>query len=109
MDALKRKRSATTGSLTRIFNRYHKALDEDPDTLDVPQLKHQHETIRNLDASYCKVHGEISDNFIDKVNEEEEAKALDVHEESVLQTTSLITCLIDIRSIHAAAFQLKTA
>ena len=83
-----------------------KALDDDPETLDISQMEHQRESVKGSDASYLKVHDEISELYPDKVNEEEEAFILKQHEDAVNKTLSLIIRLIDIRTLHMKATNL---
>ena len=59
MDLLKRKHSALAGTVTRIFNRHHRSLDDDPETLHVEYLKQQIESVKNSDSTCLKVHEEI--------------------------------------------------
>ena len=107
MEALKRKRSALAGAVTRIFNKFQKALTEDPDTLDIGQLEHQIDSIKISDASYCKVHEEISDSYIDEINAEEELFILEQHEEAMCKTLSLIIRLIDVHTVYSVSMELQ--
>ena len=60
MDALKKCRSSYAGAITRIWNKFVKLLDEDPDNLNQGQLEHQTDSIRSTDQSYRRAHAEIS-------------------------------------------------
>ena len=107
MEALKRKRSALAGTVTRIFNKFQKALEEDPDTFDIGQLEHQVDSINSSDSSYRKVHEEISDDYSDKVDLNEEQSILEQHEESVDRTSSLTKRLIALHTVHSTSMELQ--
>ena len=47
------------------------------------------ESVKHSDASYLKVHEEISDTYSDEVDQEEELAILEHHEESVSKMLSL--------------------
>ena len=91
MEVLKKRRSALAGEIIRIWNKYQKCLTEDPDILDLGQLGHQLDSIRNSDASYRKVHLDIANSNNAELNPDEEQSILDQHEDAVEQTLSLIT------------------
>ena len=95
------------GAVTRIFNKFQKALTEDPDTLDIGQLEHQIDSIKSSNASYCKVHEEISDSYSDEVNAEEELFILEQHKEAVCKTLSLIKRLINVHTVYSVSMELQ--
>ena len=91
MEALKKSRSAYSGAVTRIWNRYARLLEEDPSSFDHGQLEHKLESIRNTDLSYHKIHEEISLAGEGTLSPEEEQETLETFEDSVERTRSLLT------------------
>ena len=107
MDALKRKRSAHSGTITRLYNKLQRILDDNPDTFDVSYLRRQLESVAAYDVSYHKIHSDICESYTDDINEGDEANTLDQHEDSIVKITSLIERLITIHDIHASLLDLQ--
>ena len=59
MEGLRKKRSGFAGTITRITNRFQKALDDDTQTLDLTLLKHQLEMIHSSNESFHSIHSDI--------------------------------------------------
>ena len=107
MEGLRKKHSGFAETITRITNRFQKALDDDTQTLDLTLLEHQLEMIHSSNESFHSIHRYICD--LHTVDSELEAKALvlDKHEEAVVNAVSLIKWLIAVRSLHSAAINLR--
>ena len=104
MDALKKSRSAYSGAITHIWNKF---ADDDPSTYDRGQLERQLDSIRNTDLSYRKVHTELCTAGADILNQEEEQGILDTFEDSVERIYSLLCWLIDLQQAQLASTNLQ--
>ena len=107
MEALKCKCSALAGAVPRIFNRHHRSLDDDPETLDVEHLERQIESVKNSDTSYLAVHEDIAELHTEDSVQDEELDILEQHEEAVSKTLSLLNWLISIKMLHLASTDLE--
>ena len=108
MEALKRKRSAQAGNITRVLNKCVTSLTDDPSELDLGQLEHQIAAVKTADATCREIHQTISDDFADKVNFDGEASVLEHHEDAVERELSLLNRLIAIYNFHSTATKLAT-
>ena len=108
MEALKRKRSAQAGNITRVLNKCITSLTDDLSELDLGlgHLEHQMAAIKTADATYREIHQTISDDFADKVNFDDEASVLEHHEDAVERILSLLNRLIAIYNVHSTATEL---
>ena len=107
MEALKKSRSAYSGAVTRIWNRYARLLEEDPSSFDHGQLEHKLESIRNTDLSYHKIHEEISLAGEGTLSPEEEQETLETFEDSVERSRSLLTRLIAIQTLSNLSSEIQ--
>ena len=107
MEALKKSRSAYSGTVTRIWNRYARLLEEDPSSFYHRQLEHKLESIRNTDLSYHKIHEEISLAGEGTLSPEEEQETLETFEDSVERTRSLLTRLIAIQTLSNLSSEIQ--
>ena len=107
MEALKKSRSAYSGAVTRIWNRYDRLLEEDPSLFDHGQLEHKLESIHNTDLSYHKIHEEISLAGEGTLSPEEEQETLETFEDSVERTRSLLTRLIAIQTLSNLSSEIQ--
>ena len=71
------------------------------------ELEHQIESVKSLNAFYRNVHLDMSNLEEAEVNVDDEELILSQHEDAVENTLSVITHMIDIRTIHAQVTELE--
>jgi len=104
MDSMKKSRSAYGGAITRVLRRHEKLLDADPSTFDIAALKRQMESIQATSESFIQLHQNIMETYATDIDEDQEFKTLDSHEETVALTLSILQRLVDLKSVHMDAF-----
>ena len=85
------------------------ALDDDPEITDISYLRQQIDSVNSSNTSYLKVHEDIAEAIGDDTNEDEESAVLDTHEDPIWKTLTLITRLIDTKTIHLDTMALMEA
>ncbi len=104
MEAMKKSRSAYGGAITRVLRRHEKLLDADPSTFDIATLKRQMESVQATSESFIQVHQNLLETHATEVDNEQEMRTLDSHEESVVALTlSTLQRLVDLKSVHIEA------
>ena len=78
------------GTITRIINRFQKALNDSPNSLDLTLLERQLEIIHSSDESYRNIHSDICDLHANEASLDEKALVLGKHEETVTNMETLI-------------------
>ncbi len=100
---MKKSRSAYGGAITRVLRRHEKLLDADPSTFDIATLKRQMESVQATSESFIQVHQNLLETHATEVDDEQEMRTLDSHEESVALTLSILQRLVDLKSVHMEA------
>ena len=77
MDALKRKRSAQVGSMTKVYHKLQKAQTEGDTLLNIHQLKRNLTSLDNAFETYKAIHDEIIQACASDTAMEEEEQALE--------------------------------
>ena len=77
MDAARRRRSAQTGTITKICQKLHHAQAEDEASLVIPHIERQLTSLASSFEAYKAVHQEIAERFADTINLGKEDEALE--------------------------------
>ena len=90
MDKIKSSRAGYAGAITRVLNKQSKLLDSNPTKFDIAYFKKQIESVQSNNTSFVKLHGQLFEQYPDKINVDQELQTLDSHEDNMAETLSVL-------------------
>ena len=103
LEALMKSRSAYTGAITRIRNRFNRVAEEEPYTYDLGLLERQLASLDHTASACRQVHKEICSEGAGSLNLEEEQGTADTFDESVEKTCTLLNRLMAMKQAQQTA------
>ena len=98
-----KSRSAYTGAITRIRNRFNRVAEEEPYTYDLGLLERQLASLDHTASACRQVHKEICSEGAGSLNLEKEQGTADAFDESVEKTCTLLNHLMAMKQTQQTA------
>ena len=86
-----------------MLNKQSNLLDSNPTKFDIAYFKKQIESVQSNNTSFVELHDQLFEQYLDRINVDQELQALDSHEDNVAETLSVLQRLIDMKTIYMDA------
>ena len=103
LEALMKSRSAYTGAITRIRNRFNRVAEEEPYTYDLVLMERQLASLDHTESACLQVHKEICSEEAGSLNLEEEQGTADAFDENVEKTRTPLNHLMAMKQAQEIA------
>ena len=108
MDAARRRRSAQTGTITKICKKPHHAQAEDEASLVIPHIERHLTSLASSFEAYKAVHQKIAEGFADTINLGTEDEALEQQTDIVEEAELLGQLLLSIATTNQDLFTIRS-